>query len=98
MKLPYKITIGKKTYEVQMHEEWDKRYFGYIYYNLQRIHVVTHYKGVARKPAAVRETFWHEVTHGILHDMEHPLWRDEKFVTAFSSRLSKMIDSAKFKE
>lgn len=40
------------------------------------------------------ETFWHETTHAILHDMQHPLWRDEKFVTAFSKRLAQVVDTA----
>jgi len=39
---------------------------------------------------------WHEVTHVILNDMGHFLHADERFVSDFSSRLSKAIDSAKF--
>ena len=42
------------------------------------------------------ETFWHEVTHAILHDMNSKLTYNEKFVEAFSKRLSRAIDSAKF--
>lgn len=40
------------------------------------------------------ETFWHEVTHAILQDMNHK--HDEKFVVAFSQRLNDAIRSAKF--
>ena len=42
------------------------------------------------------ETFWHEVTHAILHDMGHKLEANEQFVTAFSQRLNDAIRSAKF--
>ena len=43
-----------------------------------------------------RETFWHEITHAILHDMKSKLDYDEKFVTAFSQRLDQAIKTARF--
>lgn len=43
------------------------------------------------------ETFWHELTHTILHDMGSKLEANEQFVTAFSKRLNDAIRSAKFK-
>ena len=42
------------------------------------------------------ETFWHEITHAILHDMKNKLSYDEKFVTAFSQRLDQAIRTARF--
>jgi len=42
------------------------------------------------------ETFWHELTHAILHDMKCKLDYDEKFVTAFSQRLDQAIKTARF--
>jgi len=42
------------------------------------------------------ETFWHEITHAILHDMKNQLSYNEKFVTAFSQRLDQAIKTAKF--
>ena len=42
------------------------------------------------------ETFWHELTHAILHDMKNDLTYDEKFVVAFSKRLDQAIRSARF--
>jgi hypothetical protein len=42
------------------------------------------------------ETFWHELTHAILHDMKNDLTYDEKFVVAFSKRLDQAIKTAKF--
>ena len=41
-------------------------------------------------------TFWHELTHAILHDMNCKLTHDEKFVTAFSNRLDQAIKTARF--
>ena len=42
------------------------------------------------------ETFWHELTHAILHDMKNKLSYDEKFVVAFSQRLDQAIKTARF--
>jgi len=41
------------------------------------------------------DSFWHEMTHAVLHDMKHDLCSDEKFVGAFANRLSLAVDSAK---
>jgi hypothetical protein len=40
------------------------------------------------------ETFWHEATHAILYDMDHPLARNETFVTDFSRRLNELVHTA----
>ncbi|MEI7464718.1 MAG: hypothetical protein WCJ87_05195 [Burkholderiales bacterium] len=47
------------------------------------------------KPAEISDTFWHELTHAILHDMEHPLCRNERFVSGFSERLNRAVNSAR---
>ena len=41
-------------------------------------------------------TFWHELTHAILHDMGDKLTHNEKFVTEFSNRLDQAIKTARF--
>ena len=41
-------------------------------------------------------TFWHELTHAILYDMNCKLTHDEKFVTAFADRLDQAIKTARF--
>ena len=42
-------------------------------------------------------TFWHELTHAILHDMgEDRLNHNEKFVSAFADRLDQAIKTARF--
>ena len=46
--------------------------------------------------AVDRNTFWHELTHAILHEMGNKLGRNEAFVTEFADKLSGAIDSAKF--
>jgi hypothetical protein len=37
------------------------------------------------------ETYWHEVVHGILHDMGRHDLNNERFVTAFCRRLYKAM-------
>jgi hypothetical protein len=90
MLLPKKLKIGKKIYEVYTVHKPKARYHGNCYYDLATIEINT-----ATSPAEIRDTFWHEVTHAILKDMEHPLHKNEAFVTGFSNRLTKAIDSAK---
>ena len=44
-----------------------------------------------------RSTFWHELTHAILDNMNRTeLNNDENFVEEFSTRLAKAIQSARF--
>jgi hypothetical protein len=42
----------------------------------------------------MQETFWHELTHAVLYEMDHPLYRSEVFVTRFAQLLNKAINSA----
>lgn len=45
-----------------------------------------------------QESFWHELTHAILHAIKRKeLNDDEQFVTDFSSTLHKALKSAEFK-
>jgi hypothetical protein len=42
-------------------------------------------------------TFWHELTHAILHDMgEDKLNHNEQFVSDFANRLDQAIKTARF--
>lgn len=99
MKIPKQVTVGKKKYGVRVVRTLGrglKR--GFIEYGPQRITLATH--DVYSLPYAAsekRETFWHELTHAILKDMgRDELCSNERFVSSFSGRLSKAIDSAKF--
>lgn len=99
MQIPDNLRIGKVRYTIHQPRHSPKpRTYGAINYTLHTIHVATHSPyGDARRTKAQRsETFWHELTHGILHDMGHPLFRDETFVTAFAKRLFTAINSARF--
>lgn len=96
MIIPYAFKIRHHDYTVAQctrNHKYDK--CGYFFSVARHIDVYTHQAGVQRKPEQISETFWHEVTHAILHDMEHPLWKDEKFVTAFSKRLNQVINTAR---
>lgn len=90
MNMPKQLLIGNKPYSIHYYHKPGKR-LGFCSYSLQNIEVNT-----ATSAANMRETLWHEITHAILKDMDHPQYNDEVFVTAFSHRLSKAIDSARF--
>lgn len=91
MQLPTQLKVGKTTYSVYLHHKPNAKKLGWCSYDTKIIEINT-----ATSPANMRETLWHEVTHAILKDMQHPQYNDEVFVTAFSNRLSKAIDSARF--
>lgn len=96
MKLPSKLRIGSTVYGVLPYVS-ERDVVGKTYTELGVMYVATKQRGRPRAADAISETFWHEVTHAILHDMGDPRWRDEKFVTAFSQRLADAIKSARFK-
>lgn len=89
--LPKKIKIGDKWFAVEPKEHVSDGAMGRIRYSEKRIEVSTSFP-----PAEVRNTFWHEVVHGILNDMGSSLCDNERFVTSFANKLSDAIDSAKF--
>lgn len=99
MKLPRRITIGKKKYDVVVADYGPhKGCMGGVSYDSKLIHIGTRswYSNRRFKTEEVADTFWHEVTHAILQDMNHKLEADEKFVTAFANRLTKVITKAEF--
>lgn len=99
MPIPKTIRIGKTTYLVHRPEKMRASAVrGHIKYSEKHISVAKKCNATGRRytPHETAETFWHEVTHGILDDMGHPLATSEKFVVAFSQRLNGVIHSAKF--
>jgi hypothetical protein len=104
MKIPKEITIGRKTYMVQMSDNLiNGKQMGQIDYNNYVMKIVTHatYKRsngtevhIKFSDEEVHDTFWHELTHGILHEMNHPLRDNESFVTKFANHLSHAINTA----
>lgn len=100
MRIPKKMRVGDKWYSVDVVESMRKRGdMARVFYPEQRIEIGTrsNRSGKAFTPAAINNSFWHELVHAILHDMgRETLNRDERFVTAFADRLSKAVDTAKF--
>jgi len=89
MQIPKSFKLGKQTWGAAVVPRM--RVNGRVYPKFYAIKVAVN----ARTPVRVSETFWHEVTHAILHDMQEPRWNDEKFVTEFSKRLNQVITTAK---
>jgi len=100
MPIPTKIRIGSKRYSIDVVESLLQRgLMGNIRYEDQKIQIGKQSNKTGRmfSSSEINESFWHELVHAILYDMdEHRLNRNEAFVTAFSRRLSDAIDSAKF--
>lgn len=100
MELPKKVKVGDRWYSVEIVETMERRaQMGYVYYGTGLIEVAKR-SNVTDRPYSkeeVSDTFWHELTHAILYDMGSSLHSNEKFVTRFANRLSKAINTAKFK-
>lgn len=90
MTLPQRFTLGKHKYTVRPMRRLKAGVFGTVYPTLR----VVAYQTEGRSPKQRAETFWHEVTHAILHDMKDPRWADEVFVSAFSKRLAQVVRTA----
>ena len=99
LRLPKKIRVGTRWYSVEVVEAMqNKSEMGRIHYDKRTIELAksTHH-GVRFRLSALEETFWHELTHAILHDMgEHQLNNRESFVEEFARRLAKAIQTARF--
>ena len=94
MLIPKNFKIGDKRYSVFQYDG-DGGTMGCSMPEIQCIRVRVKKRGQQVPKRVSSETFWHEVTHAILHDMSHPLWRNEKFVTEFSKRLNEVVYTAK---
>jgi len=97
MQIPKQISVGRKTYVItRPHTIQDPASYGRTYYDENRIEIARFdNQGNTFEQEEIDDTFWHELTHCILYDMGNQLHRDERFVTAFSRRLSEAILSAK---
>jgi hypothetical protein len=91
--LPRKIRVGDKEYSVEIVETLKhKADLGRIYFGTGRIEIAQRSDDDQRK-----QTFWHELVHAILVDMErNDLNRNEQFVDGFAQRLHDAIKSARF--
>jgi predicted SprT family Zn-dependent metalloprotease len=88
--IPKSVVVSRKRYDVHVGDaKRFKRANGYIDFVPANIYVHTN------KRSKMQETFWHELTHAILYEMDHPLYNNEKFVTRFSKLLNQAINTAK---
>jgi hypothetical protein len=98
--LPTRIRIGKRLYSIDVVETMiNKGDMARHYPALQKIKIAqrSNLTGKRFKQHDINDSFWHEIVHAILHDMgAHELNKNEAFVTAFASRLTKAIKSARF--
>ena len=99
MKIPTRVKIGKNwikvdTFKYLLVPDAMGAHCGALKY----IQIATHSprRRVRYRKEDIANTFWHELTHAILHDMKHKLETDEKFVTAFADRLTQAVNSARF--
>jgi hypothetical protein len=97
MQIPKKIHVGIKEYTVlKVKRARHGDTLGTIDYTNGIIWIATHDdRGNKLTKDEMADTFWHEMTHAVLHDMHSPLCVDERFVTTFANRLTNAINSAK---
>ena len=91
MQIPKSFRLGRNEWLVRHFDRMVLGAVGRCYPQYRVLEVEVH-----RPQQKVSETFWHEATHAILHDMNDPRWNDEKFVTAFSKRLNQIVNTAAF--
>ena len=94
------MQVGNHQYSIHVVKYMPRKgTMGVTYYDKKHIAVATKCGVTQRKYSAAEfnDTFWHELTHAVLFEMGSPLHTDERFVTAFSSRLSHAINTAEFK-
>jgi len=98
--IPRSIRVGKKRYSIDVVETMlNKGEMARVYPAERRMQIAqrSNISGKKFKPEQIMDSFWHEVVHAILVDMEeYELNRNERFVTAFANRLTKAIKSARF--
>ncbi len=97
MQTPKKFKLSNKTFTVRMVDKMPyPGHMGEVDHTKRVVTIATqsNLTGRSFKTEEVSDTFWHEVTHAILHDMNHTLWNNEKFVTRFANRLNEIVNTA----
>jgi hypothetical protein len=97
MPIPNKIKVGDKWYKIEK-VEVIAGCKGDVTYEDKTIRIASRSANYAYTADEQINTFWHELTHTILKDMDSKLEADELFVTAFADRLHNAVKSAKFEE
>lgn len=100
MLIPKKFRVGRKTIKVRIVPMLYAPIgaMGELDTDNNCLTLATHSNLTGRvfKQEECTDTFWHEVTHAILKDMDSTLWDNEVFVTKFANRLTQVINTAKF--
>ena len=98
--LPRTIRIGKQRYSVDVVETMlNKGDMARVFYDKRKIQLAKRSNSTGRKYTRkeMNDSFWHELVHAILRDMEeHKLNKREEFVEGFAKRLSIAINTARF--
>lgn len=99
MEYPKSLKVGSKRYRVDLVPYAPKR--GMMAEVDYRAGTITlgkrsHLNDRSFKREEMDDSFWHELTHAILHEMGSGLYRNEKFVTKFANLLTTAINTAKF--
>ena len=82
------IKIGRTKYKLQRIDAFKRAIRGQIHYEDKTITIARRGRsGLKISKTEQDQVLWHEVVHGILHDMKHPLNKNEKFVDGFAKRL-----------
>jgi len=97
MPIPVKIKVGDKWYKIEK-VEVIAGCKGDVTYEDKTIRIASRSANYAYTADEQINTFWHELTHAILHDMNSKLYDDELFVKGFADRLHDAVKSAKFDE
>ena len=94
MKLPKFIQIGGQVIEVQQPKDIEGGKLGKVCIGNGIMKIAQTFDGMEQSETSRRNTFWHEVVHGILDTMgRDDLSRDEAFVCCFSGFLTECITS-----
>ena len=99
MEYPKSIKVGRKRYRVTLAPYAPKRgTMAEVDYRAGTITLGKQSRITNRsyRTEEMDDSFWHELTHAILHEMGSGLYCDEKFVTKFATLLTKAINSARF--
>lgn len=97
--LPIRLRIGKRTYAINVVNAMKRKGLqGHVSYGTSLIELGLHSNRTGRRYTndELLHTFWHEIVHAILYEMDHRLYSNERFVDEFSLLLTRAIKSAKF--
>lgn len=93
-KIPTKLTVGSIAYSVEKKDSINRdEYFG-LWSCVGKIEIAQKIGGEEVSESRQKQTFWHELTHAVLHQMGRTdLNEDEGFVNTFSSFLSGAVNT-----